>query len=144
VVVDAAPARLAWAARVGATRGVSPAGVADVREADVLIEVCGIGAALAPGLATLRVGGRAVVAGLVAPDAAAVVDGHDVVRRCLTVRGVHNYAPRHLARAADFVLAQRTRLPLDAFVDAVVPLDDAETALRLAAERRALRPAVRP
>jgi threonine dehydrogenase-like Zn-dependent dehydrogenase len=144
VVVDAAPPRLEWAARFGATRGIPPAGVAGVREADVLIEVCGAGTALASGLVTLRVGGRAIVAGFVAPDPGAVLGGHDLVRRCLTVRGVHNYAPRHLARAVEFVATHRTRLPLNDLVDVVVPLDEAETALRLAAERRALRPAVRP
>jgi putative phosphonate catabolism associated alcohol dehydrogenase len=144
VAIDAAPARLGWAARFGATCAILPAELADVHDADVLIEICGAGAALAPGLATLRVGGRVVLAGLVAPDPAAMIDGHDMVRRCLTVRGVHNYMPRHLIQAAEFVTAHRTRLPLGDLVDVVVPLDEAQTALRLAAERRALRPAVRP
>jgi hypothetical protein len=66
------------------------------------------------------------------------------VRRCVTIRGVHNYAPRHLLAALDFVRDQRDRLPLGELVDARFPLAETDAALTAAAERRALRPAVVP
>ncbi len=96
------------------------------------------------GLQPLRPGGRFVTAGLVVPGSMATLDASEIVRRCATIRGVHNYAPRHLVAALDFVREQRGRLPLGELVDSRFPLEAADAALAAAAERRALRPAVVP
>ena len=92
--------------------------MANARGADVVIEVCGNPAAVAGGIDMLRVGGRCVLAGLVTPDAKCLVDGDTIVRNLITLRGVHNYHPRHLVQAVDFALEHRTRYPLHALVDA--------------------------
>jgi 2-aminoethylphosphonate-pyruvate transaminase len=62
-------------------------------------------------------GGRYVVCGVVTPDANASLDFNLVLRRCLTLTGVHNYHPRHLVQALDFILAQRRRFPFADLVD---------------------------
>jgi threonine dehydrogenase-like Zn-dependent dehydrogenase len=72
------------------------------------------------------------------------VTAWEIVRRCVTIRGVHNYAPRHLLAALEFVQAHRGRLPLGDLVDTRFPIEAADAALAAAAERRALRPAVVP
>jgi threonine dehydrogenase-like Zn-dependent dehydrogenase len=89
-------------------------------------------------------GGRAVVAGLVFPGAALAFDGDLLVRHALTLRGVHNYLPRHLVDAVDFAARHRACLPLRDLVETRFPLDRLDEAFAVAAERRALRVGVVP
>ena len=138
VALEAVPSRQALARRFGADTVLDPTALdadalgAGVRAyaprggADVVIETCGVPVALPQGLGVLRVGGRLVTAGLVVPGAAVTLDASEIVRRCITMRGVHNYHPRHLVRALDFVADHRDRLPLGALVDATFPLAEAD------------------
>ena len=112
--------------------------------ADAAIEVCGHPAAVPAGLQMLRTGGRYVIAGLVNPDAHMTLDGNQILRRWLTIRGVHNYHPRHLVQALDFVTANRERFPFSDLVDAQFSLDELDTAFARAAERSVLRAAIVP
>jgi putative phosphonate catabolism associated alcohol dehydrogenase len=156
IAIDGVPGRRALARRFGADETLDPQELgpdglgASTREsrypgaADVVIETAGAPAVLAEGLRLLRPGGRLVTAGLVVPGSIATLDASEIVRRCATIRGVHNYAPRHLVAALDFVQAQRGRLPLGELVDGRFPLQAVDAALLAAAERRALRPAVIP
>ena len=153
--VDGVPARLRLAARFGADatfdRGGAPDGLVSwSRErhprggADVVIETAGAPTALTEGIRALRPGGRLVTAGLVVPGSTITLDASEIVRRCVRIRGVHNYEPRHLLTALDFVCDQRKHLPIAELVDARFPLAETDRALTAAAERRALRPAVVP
>lgn len=112
--------------------------------ADAVIEVTGEPQVIVPGLRLLRTGGRYVLAGLVNPGSNVTIDAHAVLRRCLTITGVHNYHPRHLLQALDFVTANRERFPFHRLVDGNYPLDRIEVAFKDAAERRVLRAAVVP
>ena len=71
-------------------------------------------------------------------------DGDLLVRHALTLRGVHNYLPRHLVDAVDFAARHRGCLPLRELVGPRFPLDRLDEAFLTAAERRALRVAVAP
>ena len=154
--IDTVAARRSLARRFGADDALDPADLepdGPARRtldrsrrggADVVIETAGVAAALADGLRLLRPGGRLVTAGLVVPGSIVTLDASEIVRRCATIRGVHNYAPHHLVAALDFVREQRGRLPLGALVDMRFPLEAVDAALVAAAERRALRPAVVP
>jgi putative phosphonate catabolism associated alcohol dehydrogenase len=156
VGLDPVPARVELARRFGAHEAILVAGLsgADVAErarasvgtqgADVVIEVCGNPAVVPAGIGMLRVGGRYVLAGLVNPGSAFELDGNDVIRGLLTIRGVHNYHPRHLVQAADFVQAERDRFPFETLVDALFPLDQINAAFQRAADRTALRAAIVP
>jgi alcohol dehydrogenase len=62
----------------------------------------------------------------------------------LTVRGVHNYHPRNLIEALDFVVTHRTRYPFHILVDGRYPLDRVGDAMADAAARRVLRAAIVP
>jgi alcohol dehydrogenase len=111
---------------------------------DVVIEVCGVASAIRDGLAMLRVGGRYVVAGLVTPDSEVTLDAEVIVRRWITIRGVHNYHPRHLVQAVDFVAGARSRFPFRDRVQARFALTDVAAAFDRAAERSVIRAAVVP
>ncbi len=92
----------------------------------------------------LRTGGRYVIAGLVNPGAALTLDGNDILRRWITIKGVHNYHPRHLIQALDFVTGNRERYPFAGMVDASFPLDRIDEAFARAADRSVLRAAIVP
>ena len=73
-----------------------------------------------------------------------VIDANMLVRRWITMRGIHNYHPRHLIQALDFVMANRARFPFKDIVDAKFTLQDLDAAFRKASERAVLRAAIVP
>lgn len=102
---------------------------------DLVVEACGQPEAVADGLRLLRPGGRYTLAGLVRPGPDLPLSGEQLVRRCLTVCGVHNYAPRHLDRAVQFLAEHHHHLPLADLVSPPWPLADIDAALDAAAGR---------
>lgn len=111
---------------------------------DVAIEVCGAPEAIPQGIEALRTGGTYVLGGVVNPRAMTTFDANLLLKKMLTLRGVHNYHPRNLAEALDFVAANRTRYPFHELVDGKYPLDRVGDAMADAAERRVLRAAIVP
>lgn len=124
---------------VGEVRGHAPPdGV------DAVIEVCGVPDVVTAGLKMLRVGGRYTLAGIVTPDANVTLDANMIVKKWITLQGIHNYHPRHLIQALDFVVANRARFPFKEIVDSTFKLDDLNEAFKRASERSVLRAAVVP
>lgn len=120
--VDPAAARRQLARRFGATSVRDSVGGADA--SDILLEFSGVPDVLQDGLAGLDVQGIAVLAGSVAPNAAVAVDAESVVRRQLSILGVHNYEPRHLAAALTFLHRTCERFPWHVLVADPGSLDD--------------------
>jgi len=112
--------------------------------ADVAIEVCGMPDAIPLGIDLLRVGGTYVLGGVVNPQAMVTLDANLLLRKLLTLRGVHNYHPRNLIEALDFVVANRRRFPFHDLVDGKYSLDRVNEAMADAAARRVLRAAIVP
>jgi alcohol dehydrogenase len=132
-------ARLSPAETVKTVRGLcTPDG------ADAVIEVCGVPGVVPQGLEMLRVGGRYVLGGLVSPGADVTIDANIIVKKWIKLRGIHNYHPRHLIQALDFVMANRDRFPFKSIVDSKFPLKDVGEAFRRASERTVLRAAIVP
>ena len=112
--------------------------------ADAVIEVCGVPDVIPQGLQMLRTGGRYVLGGLVNPGASVTIDANMLVKRWITLRGIHNYHPRHLIQALDFVMANRNRFPFKQIVDSRFALKDLDDAFKKASERSVLRAAIVP
>jgi alcohol dehydrogenase len=99
VVSDPVPACRQRARDFGATH-VFPADAEEVaagvreisqgRGADQVLELAGTAETVRAGLALARIGGTVVLAGTVAPVGPVVFDPENVVRKLLTIRGVHN------------------------------------------------------
>lgn len=121
-VVDRNADRLALATQFGGR-------ASDGGPVDVAIDYTGSSAAAADALGRLDIGGTLVLAGSVTPGPPLAVDPETVVRQWLTITGVHNYEPRHLHRAVDFLDRTRERHPWDALVVAPVPLKQIASAL---------------
>jgi alcohol dehydrogenase len=155
IVVDPDPDRLALAQRFGATHTIRPSSNPDElqnvvnrltenRGADLALDLSGHPAAMQTGLGCLRTGGTAVWVGAVSPTKPIPLDPERLVRNCLTLRGIHNYAPQDLAAALAFLKAAHDRYPFQDLVTAAFPLDRAEDALRHATETNPIRIALLP
>ncbi len=121
-VVDRNADRLALAADFGGR-------ASDGGPVDVAIDYTGSSAAVADALGRLDIGGTLVLAGSVTPGPPLSVDPETVVRRWLTITGVHNYEPRHLHRAVEFLDRTRERYPWECLVTPPVALDEITSAL---------------
>ena len=156
IALDAVPSRREIAKRFGAdlTFDVSSMSEDDlvkaVRDAsppdgpDVVMEVCGVASVVPVGIHMLRIGGRYVIGGLVNPNAHFTLDGNELLRKWITLRGIHNYHPRHLIQALDFVMANRDRFPFKEIVDSHFGLDQLDEAFAKAANHSVLRAAIVP
>lgn len=154
--LDTVPARTQLALRFGFDHVLDPGAMTEpalveqVRSLcppqgpDAVIEMCGYADAIPPGLQMLRVGGRYVVTGIVNPQSMVSLDANLILRKLITVTGVHNYHPRHLIEALDFVTACRDRFPFAELVDGKYPLHEVGQAMRDAEARKVLRAAITP
>jgi putative phosphonate catabolism associated alcohol dehydrogenase len=112
--------------------------------ADVVIEVCGDPEVVTSGIRYLRTGGRYVLGGVVNPESFVRIDVNLILRKLITLQGVHNYHPRNLLEALDFVHVNRGRFPFHELVDGRYGLEDVGQAMKDATERKVLRAAIVP
>lgn len=149
IVCDRDEARLAVAVGFGATRTCTPTQFASTiaeatgrRGIDVVLELSGDPRAIEGALPLLATGGTLVLVGSVFPTDPVPILPEKLVRGCLTLRGVHNYAPRHLHAALNFLAANHRKYPLASLVSAWQPLDalDALVASPAGALRYGIRP----
>lgn len=98
-----------------------------------MFEVCGSVNAVRQALALVRPGGVLVLVGLVHPDSdLAGTTAEAIIRRCVTIVGVHNYAGEDLHTAVAFLDAVKGVLPLDELTSPPQNLADLPAAFRLA------------
>lgn len=116
----------------------------DESQDDVLIECSGSSRAIETCLSRAAVGGTLVLVGSVFQSEPVSLDPESVVRRCLTISGVHNYAPCDLAQAVRFLHAHAEDYPFEAVVDQAFALSNANEAIEYAFSERPIRVAVRP
>ena len=89
-------------------------------EIDVSLEFSGASAGVRSAVETLAIGGRAVLVGSVAPAGTIDIDPEWMVRGWRTITGVHNYEPRHLQEAIDFL--DIADLPWQELLSGPIPL----------------------
>jgi putative phosphonate catabolism associated alcohol dehydrogenase len=144
---DLDPDRADRALAFGATRALSPAeleAAATGRGMDAALEFTGSSVAVAAGIRALRIGGTAVLAGTVLPSPMVDLDPEQVVRRMLTIRGLHNYASEDLVSAVRFLDRAQARYPFSTLVGEIYPLQAINEALAAAGRATGYRVAVVP
>ena len=109
---------------------------------DAVFEVAGAKEVVPQGVQVLRNGGFYGLVGLVHSDSALTVNAEVIIRKCLTLRGVHNYGPSHLDEAMEFLLRSADVLPFEDLVSPPVALSRLEDAVDLAKSRRWFRVSV--
>ncbi|MGC8643241.1 MAG: zinc-binding dehydrogenase [Isosphaeraceae bacterium] len=110
---------------------------------DVAIELTGLPDAFDNLYPLVRLGGTIVLVGATYPARAVSLVMEDLVRRCLTIRGLHNYAPRHLGAAIDF-LDSHVEFPFASVVAGWHALECVPEAVARALRPDILRLGVRP
>lgn len=151
VCVDPVAARRARARLFGATHIASPEEFPDVARAaagalgfDAVVELSGSPAAFHAAWPLLCTGGTLVLVGSVFPGAPVPIALEQIVRRHLTIRGIHNYAPRHLLAAVEFLAANHRRVPFADLVTAWHPLSSIAEAFADSKRPDAIRIGVAP
>lgn len=114
------------------------------RGADVTLELAGSENAVEQGLALLRIGGKIVLAGTVFPTRPIAVMPEKVVRNCLRVEGVHNYAPVDLETALAFLIGPGRSLPFESLMGPQFVLAEIEDAFISARSQPGVRIAIVP
>ncbi len=155
VLCDPSPSRLALASRFGADRGLEwltepEAFRQRLRDEvgtelfDLVLEVSGAAEAVEAACRLGDIGGRVMLVGSVSPSRSITIDPESIVRRLLTIRGVHNYAPEDLRAAVEFLRQTQTRFPFAQLVERTFPLSRINEAVENARQNRPVRLAIRP
>ncbi len=152
ICVDVDPVRYKRSMDFGATQSTRPeslaktvAQVAPDTGVNVILEFSGASAALQTAWPLAAVGGRIVLVGSVFESAPIPVQLEDIVRRCLSIRGIHNYEPRHLRMALEFLSISHKKFPFAELVEDWYSLQDSVQAFKAACHRaRPIRIGIRP
>ena len=146
VCVDVQPQRRERARLFGATACLAPdevtrwvADSAHPQGFDVVFELAGQPVAFQTGWQQVRTGGTLVLVGAVFPSTPVPLELEQVVRRQLTLRGVHNYAPRHLVQAVAFLEQTWREFPFATLVGPWIPLAQVTQAFELGGRGESIR-----
>ena len=85
-----------------------------------------------------------MLAGMVHPQSALNLTGEAIIKKCLRIVGVHNYAPRHLRDDLRFLKDTTELFDFASLVSPPMPFDELPAAIELAKSRRWARVSARP
>ncbi len=108
-------------------------------QVDVVFDMSGSADAMEAGIAALAVGGVAVWVGAVYPGRKVQLDAEHILRRLVTIKGLHNYNYDDFVYAVDFVKRCHQVFPFDTIVGKEFLLKDAEMAFEYALKHKPLR-----
>ena len=111
---------------------------------DAVLEVAGVSGLIPEGIRLLRTGGFYIFAGMVHPATQLDITGEQIIRKCLTIRGIHNYSPWHLDQAIDFLTRTVNMYPYDDLISPSFALADLDEAIGEAQAQTYCRVSVRP
>ena len=138
IVCDTNEKRLLKACEFGADQSTLPAGLSDVVSnltvglgVDIIFELTGAPVAFENAFECVGIGGKIILVGSVFPSEPVGLPMEIVVRKLLSIQGIHNYIPEDLAQALDF-LNQTRHLPWESLVGKWFNLSDVDLAFQLA------------
>ncbi len=136
VGVDPILAKRDMAIRFGATKAFSPedwllhAKLNRGYGFDAVLELSGAQAMIVPALESLRIGGHLVLVGAVFPVPPISLLPEQIVRSQITLRGIHNYRPKHLLEAVQFLTQHGQAFPFAELVSTWHDLAEVEGLVR--------------
>lgn len=124
VAIDRDETRLEWTQELGAVTPDASAAGSDFElgSFDITLEFSGSEFGVTTCIESLDIGGRAVLAGSVATSPTYALNPEWLVRGWRTITGVHNYEPRHLEQAVEFLAD--SQIDWDTIVAAPIELDE--------------------
>ncbi|MES2653099.1 MAG: zinc-binding dehydrogenase [Bacteroidota bacterium] len=145
IAVDIAEARLEQAKRFGATHTYLTTNTTAIKEnlsahkIDVTLEMSGAPEAAELGIEMLGIGGIAVWIGAVFKTRKIEIDAEQVIRRIITIKGLHNYNFEDLQYALKFMTNHHPDFPFDEIIEKEFPLSEAASAFEYALQHKPLR-----
>jgi alcohol dehydrogenase len=151
ICVELRPERRDQARQFGVTHAIGPESLpetarqlTDGRGFDVLFELSGSSAAFTAAWPAAGIGGTFVAVGAVFPGPPVELHLEQLIRRHLTIRGIHNYAPKHLLQAVQFLENHYRTFPFANLVAEWQPLAQIAHAFEAARDPHKIRIGVRP
>ncbi|KAB5491435.1 zinc-binding dehydrogenase [Flagellimonas hadalis] len=111
---------------------------------DVILDTSGNPTVIENGISLLNIGGSCIIVGAVYSQRNLSIDAETIVRRILTIRGLHNYVPEDLYIAIRFMLATKHKYPFESLVSVEYPLEELDKAFELADKGQAYRVGIYP
>lgn len=118
--------------------------VTEGRGADLIIECTGSDEIFIKSLACHGLGAKIVLVGAVFPGEGVRLHTEKIVRSQLTITGIHNYGPRHLASALRFLEHASAKFPFAELVSRWYPLHELDRAFELASQGEHIRVGIQP
>lgn len=155
ILTDILDSRLSMGKRFGATKTINIRDIDDKeftmlldvitekKGVDVAIEVCGAKNAPLQAIKSLRIGGKYLIAGMVTPGSILDIDANQITRKCLTIKGIHNYRPEHLGMALKFLENNYEKYPFNEIVKVSYPLSEINEAVKTAGSGEYIRVGIR-
>ncbi|MFN6398516.1 MAG: zinc-binding dehydrogenase [Planctomycetota bacterium] len=151
VCIELDPYRRSLADKFGATSTIAP-NKFDLKSSDpdlqigfdLVLECSGTNDGALEALHLVRIGGRIVLVGAVFPSQPAPIVIENIVRKQLTIQGVHNYQIKDLLCAVDFIHKNSREFPFESLVTHSFGLHQIDQAIRFAQDSRNIRVAIRP
>lgn len=145
IAVDISEERLEQSARFGATHTYLSTNNAVVRESlsghkvDVAFEMSGAPEAAELGIDNLTIGGIAIWIGAVFKTRKIEIDAEQIIRRIITIKGLHNYNFEDLQYALKFMTDYHQEFPFHEIISKEFPLTEATKAFEYALTHKPLR-----
>ena len=111
---------------------------------DNAFEACGNPESIKDGIESLRIGGKYLIAGMVTANSEIVLSGNNIIRKCLTLKGIHNYRPDHLEKGIDFMKKYINKFPFQKIIGASYSLGDVNEAFKEASSGKYIRVGIKP
>ena len=114
--------------------------------ADYVIEVTGDQKVIEQGIKFLRIGGKYVILGAIYPGSKFTLDSSEIITKCITIIGMHNYKPQALDLAIKLVQKTKSKYPYKKIVGTQcnLTLGDVEDALKSYESKKTPRPSIKP
>lgn len=110
---------------------------------DIVFDMSGAPTAMEAGIEALGVGGVAVWVGAVFKNRKIEIDAEQIIRRLITIRGLHNYNYDDFANAVAFISEHHRSFPFEQIVAKEFSLSEAEQAFQYALKYKPLRVGIR-
>ncbi len=151
VCVDPVAARATRALQFGASVAAHPSELVDWQRSanagqgfDIAWETSAQTSAFEAALQALRLGGQLIELGAVYPVPPTPLLLEQLVRRQLTIRGQHNYGPRHLLQAVEFLEQHHEHFPFAELVEPWLSLAELPDFVAAPPSHHGVRVGVRP
>ncbi|WP_411971298.1 zinc-binding dehydrogenase [Sphingobacterium sp. Lzh-3] len=144
IASDVNPARLEMAKHFGASHTIDlrereNCALLEATTIDRFIDMSGSPDAMELGIETLGLHGRAMLVGAVFHQRPTKIDAEQVIRKMLTIKGLHNYNYTDFSFAVDFIINNWQKYPFESLIEREFPLDEVNAAIDYALTHKPIR-----